>query len=134
MAVNRGLPELSDAVALAERHLAPLGARWVHTQVVGARAAELSDTVPDEDRHLLVVAAWWHDLGYAEEIRQSGFHPLDGARWLHAEGYPGRLCALVAHHSAAVYEARERGLGRELAEWENEASAVTDALWTADMT
>ncbi len=26
------------------------------------------------------------------------------------EGYPHRLCALVAHHSAAMLEAEERGL------------------------
>ena len=64
-----------------------------------------------------MAAACWHDLGYAPELVVTGFHPLDGARFLAREGYPARLCALVAHHSAAMFEAEERGLADELAAW-----------------
>jgi hypothetical protein len=46
--------------------------------------------------YLLVVAAWWHDLGYAPEIRVTGMHQIDGARYLTGLGYSPRLCALVA--------------------------------------
>ena len=81
-----------------------------------------------------MVAAYWHDLGYAPELVVTGFHPLDGTRFLAREGYPARLCALVAHHSAATFEAEERCLVDELAAWPREESAVADALWTADMT
>ncbi|MPZ65714.1 MAG: HD domain-containing protein [Pseudonocardiaceae bacterium] len=102
--------------------------------MVAARAAEQVQAVPPGDHELLVVAAWWHDLGYAPGLAATGFHPLDGARYLSHEGYPERLCALVAHHSAATFEAEERGLADELTAWPHEQSAVADALWMADMT
>jgi hypothetical protein len=87
-----------------------------------------------DDRSLLVVAAWWHDLGYAPALRDTGCHQIDGARYLAHEGYPERLVALVAHHSAAACEAEERGLLPELEVWSREQSPVADALWMADMT
>lgn len=119
---------------MAGRLLAPLGNRWRHTRAVAARAEQLADAVPDKERDLLVVAAWLHDLGYAHELATTGFHPLDGARYLAAEGFPPRLCALVAHHSAATFEADQRGLLSELEAWPKEDGAVADALWMADMT
>lgn len=123
-----------DVQLLAERLLQPLGNRWIHTKSVAAQASALVKAVPPHDQGLLVAAAWCHDLGYAPELATTGFHPLDGARFLTKVGYPTRLCQLVAHHSAATFEAHERGLSAELAEWEDEKSAVTDALWMADMT
>jgi hypothetical protein len=129
-----GLPTASEAEGLARRLLGDLGDRWEHTQSVAKRAEELSLAVPAEDRELLIAAAWWHDLGYAPALVQTGFHQLDGARYLADEGIPSRLVALVAHHSAAVFEAAERGLIDELASWPQEDGPVPDALWTADMT
>jgi hypothetical protein len=82
----------------------------------------------------LIVAAWWHDLGYAPTVRDTGCHQIDGARYLAREGYPERLVALVAHHSAATCEVEERGLLAELLVWPREQSSVADALWMADMT
>jgi hypothetical protein len=89
---------------------------------------------PVEDRQLLVVAAWWHDLGYAPGLRDTGCHQIDGARYLARACYPQRLVALVAHHSAATCEATHRGLLPQLGVWPREWSPVADALWTADMT
>ena len=100
---------------------------------VAARAEELA-AVPPADRELLVVAAWWHDLGYAPDVVQTGFHPIDGARYLAAKNHPPPLCGLVAHHSAAEFEAAERDLEAELAEWPREEGPAPDALWTAHMT
>jgi predicted hydrolase (HD superfamily) len=128
------IPSRREAEALARRFLEPLGDRWRHTQAVAARAADLSAGVPTSDRDILVVAAWLHDLGYAPPIAASRFHPLDGARYLSREGYSPRLCALVAHHSAATCEATERGLLDELCAWPQEEGPVPDALWMADMT
>jgi putative nucleotidyltransferase with HDIG domain len=130
----RELPSRLDAAALAEQLLAPLDDRLRHTSAVASRAEELAVTVPEHDRELLIVAAWWHDLGYAPCLAVTGFHSLDGARFLASRGYPLRLCALVAHHSAATFEAEERSLAAELAEWPREESPVADALWMADMT
>ncbi len=97
-----GLPNRSYAAALAEQLLVPLDSRWRHTQAVAARAEQLVAVVPAADQELLVVAAWWHDVGYSTDLAVTGFHPLDGARYLIREGYPERLCSLVAHHSAAT--------------------------------
>jgi hypothetical protein len=131
----REVPSLEDARELARELLEPLGDRWAHVQAVAARAEHLSPAAAsDDERHLLIVSAWWHDLGYAPALRQTGAHQIDGARFLTAQGYPERLCALVAHHSAATCEADERGLSDDLAVWPREESAVADALWMADMT
>ncbi|MFD9982948.1 HD domain-containing protein [Streptomyces massasporeus] len=122
------------AAALAESLLPQLGNRWLHTQAVAARAREASAAVSEADRDLLVAAAWLHDIGYAPELRETGFHPLDGARHLEALGALARPVRLVAHHSGAVYEAEQRGLSAELAAYEREDSPVLDALIFADMT
>lgn len=130
-----GMPSVEAAEELARELLEPLGNRWAHTQAVAARADGLTPAVlPMDDRPLLVVAAWWHDLGYAPALRETGCHQIDGARYLAHEGYSERLVALVAHHSAATCEAEERGLLAELEEWPREESPVADALWMADMT
>ncbi|MFF8635553.1 HD domain-containing protein [Streptomyces pilosus] len=129
-----GLDTPHGAAELAESLLPPLGNRWLHTQAVAARASEASAAVSEEDRDLLVAAAWLHDIGYAPELRDTGFHPLDGARHLETLGAPSRLVRLVAHHSGAVYEAEQRGLSAELDAYEREDSPVLDALIYADMT
>jgi hypothetical protein len=50
-------------------------------------------------------------------------------------GADDRLARLVAHHSCAVYEARVRGLERELVEeFESEQSVTADALVFCDLT
>ncbi|MFZ3570481.1 HD domain-containing protein [Streptomyces sp. BH097] len=122
------------AAELAESLLPQLGNRWLHTQAVAARAREVAAAVPEAERNLLEAAAWLHDVGYAPELRETGFHPLDGARHLESLGAPGRLVRLVAHHSGAVYEAQQRGLADQLAAYEREDSSLLDALIYADMT
>jgi HD superfamily phosphodiesterase len=126
-----------DLVAWAaeesRRRLAGIGTRWAHCRGVAARAEEIAAVVDSADRTLLVVAAYLHDVGHAPELVVSRFHPLDGARWLETEGFD-RLAALVAHHTAAIFEAHERGLGDELARFVNERSPVTDALAYSDLT
>ncbi|SCG80645.1 HD domain-containing protein [Micromonospora echinaurantiaca] len=123
------------AAHTAEQQLAAaLPRRWRHVQAVAAKAGALG-SLAGNDEDLLVAAAWLHDIGYAPGIVETGFHALDGARWLLREGYPPRLAGLVAHHSCAEYEAVERGLNDVLmAEFPREESATSDALWYADMT
>ncbi|MBN9792521.1 phosphohydrolase [Pseudonocardia sp. TMWB2A] len=127
-------PTPGEARSLAQQLLEPLHRRWAHVQAVAEKARELSPAVDEQDRELLVVAAWLHDIGYSPDVRDTGSHQIDGAAYLERLGYPDRLCALVAHHSAASYEVAHRGLGDRLAHWECERSPVSDALWTADMT
>ena len=87
-----------------------------------------------EEADLLAAAGLGHDIGYAPDLAVTGLHALDGARYLREVGAPERLCALVAHHSAAYVEAELRGLADELADWADERTPVRDALWWADMT
>lgn len=113
----------------------PLPRRWAHSQGVAGRARSLAPIL-GADADLLVAAAWLHDIGYAPELAASGFHPLDGARYLrdiqHAEPV---LCSLVAHHSCALVEAEERGLGDDLAaEFAPAPELLTAALIYCDMT
>ncbi len=108
--------------------------RWAHVQGVGRRARVAAPLFAMDDCELLVAAALLHDVGYAPELVGTGFHPLDGARYLRGVGCSDRVVNLVAHHSCAKLEAELRGLSDELAEFEDERTGVRDALWWADMT
>ena len=124
-----------DARELARALLADLPERWRHTVGVARRAEHLSGTLPDAtDAETLVAAAWLHDIGYADALRDTGFHPVDGALYLRCLGWPHRIAGLVAHHSAALCVADVRGLTDRLAPFPRERSAVADALTYADQT
>jgi len=124
------------ARALGQRLLEePLPRRWAHTQGVAAQARSLLRIV-GQDADLLTSAAWLHDIGYSPSLAATGFHPLDGARYLRdVEQADERLCCLVAHHTCAVYEAEERGVADELTrEFPRQRDELTDALIYCDMT
>lgn len=100
---------------LAEQLLAEqLPRRWAHVRGV-ARKAESVAHILGDDGHILVCAAWLHDVGYSPHLIVSGLHSLDGARYLRdTQGADERVCCLVAYHSCATIEARNRGLLRQL--------------------
>jgi HD superfamily phosphodiesterase len=89
-----------------------------------------------DDADLLEAAAWLHDIGYAPDLAKTGFHPLDGARYLRdVEHADPRLCCLVGQHSCAEIEAEERGLADDLArEFPRVDAVLEDALAYCDMT
>jgi putative nucleotidyltransferase with HDIG domain len=124
------------AAAVARKLLEhPLPRRWAHTQGVACRAQSLAPVL-GQDADLLEAAAWLHDIGYSPDLAVTGFHALDGARYLRdVERTDERLCSLVAHHSCAVNEAEERGLISELKdEFEPADRLLSDALTYCDMT
>ena len=123
------------AWALAEQHLArSLPRRWAHVQGVAGLASRVGRALlTDRERELLVAAALLHDIGYASPLVDSGYHPLDGARFLTRERAPARVANLVAQHSGAAFVARLRGLADELAAFPDERTALRDALWHCDM-
>lgn len=123
---------METARELARELLGDRSQRWQHTEGVARRAAEVAGTIGHDDPELLVAAAWLHDIGYADALRDTGFHPLDGGRYLRLHGWPDRLAALVAHHSGACFVAEVRGLS--LAEFAREESPLADALTYADQT
>jgi predicted hydrolase (HD superfamily) len=109
--------------------------RWLHSQGVGRKAESVAHLVGD-DGAALVSAAWLHDIGYAPDLVMTGMHQLDGARYLRDVARADDLvCRLVAHHSFAFIEARNRGLSELLAsEFPPVEGLVSDALTYADMT
>ncbi|MEU3270020.1 HD domain-containing protein [Saccharomonospora sp. NPDC006951] len=128
-------PVSTWARQLADRYLAEeLPRRFAHVRGVGQRADQIAGILPAEEQDLLVGAAWLHDIGYAAPLADTGFHQLDGARFLAAEGLPGRVCALVAHHAGAAAVARLCGFADQLSEFEDEHTPLRDALWYCDMT
>jgi len=112
-----------------------LPVRWAHTRRVAAQARCLSPIL-GEDADLLEAAAWLHDIGYSPDLAITGFHPLDGARYLRdVEGADNLVCCLVAHHTCAIVEASERGLASALAaEFGRPRPDLDEALIYCDMT
>lgn len=120
---------------LAREHLETLlPRRWAHTQGVARQARTLAPILGDQ-ADLLEAAAWLHDIGYAPELVNTGFHPLDGARYLRDIQANEVLCSLVAGHSCAIIEAGERGLAKELSREFSPANVcLSSALTYCDMT
>lgn len=124
-----------SAESTAQRLLADdLPRRWKHSRGVARRAAEIAPLLTPEDGKVLVASAWLHDIGYAPDLAVTGFHQLDGARYLTRWGWPDRVCALVAQHSGAAAVAAITGFADELAAFPDEGGPVRDALWYCDMT
>jgi HD domain len=126
--------DVDDAAKLARSMLAEaLPRRWQHVRSVARRARWVAGklSLPDD----LVMAAWLHDIGYAPEAVDTGFHPLDGARYLRQFEINDKVVSLVAYHSCAQIEAEVRGLGAALAaEFQPAGQVLTDALLFCDMT
>lgn len=73
------------ATQVAEKELSVvLPRRWARSKGVAARAAGLGPVLTG-NAGLLVAAALLHDVGYAPRLVKTGFHPLDGARFLRDE-------------------------------------------------
>jgi hypothetical protein len=121
------------AASQAEIRLAPLGRRLTHVQRVGRRAAEIGPKVVGPDANALTAAAYLHDIGYAPELAATGFHPLDGARFVRDQGFP-ELAMLVAHHTGARNEAALRGVDDLLREFPYENLLLLRALTYCDLT
>ncbi|MEV7794907.1 HD domain-containing protein [Streptomyces sp. NPDC087512] len=132
-----GTTEVDWAYELAGELLRDsLPRRWSHTQGVAACAQRLAPLVGG---HAEVVesAAVLHDIGYAPPLVETGFHPLDGARYLrNAHAADERVVKLVANHTYALLEAEERGLRDELADEFPipDDPLLVDALVYCDMT
>ena len=104
-----------DAEELCRSLLATeLPRRFAHCGGVARQAVAVGRAV-DGCAALIESAAWLHDIGYAAPLTRTGFHPLDGARYLREHRFGERpLWTLVAHHTCALVEAEERGLRETL--------------------
>jgi putative nucleotidyltransferase with HDIG domain len=122
---------VGKARLIATEHLSTLGPRWTHVRAVGTLAEALVDVGLVGEG--VAVAAWLHDVGYAPGLRVSGFHSLDGARYLRDVGAPDEVVALVARHTGAEFEAEERGLRDELSELPAADPEDLDVLTLVDL-
>ncbi|PRY30894.1 HD domain-containing protein [Pseudosporangium ferrugineum] len=130
------MEQIEHARHLARQLLAEsIPRRWSHSQGVGRKAEAVARLVGDEGP-ALVAAAWLHDVGYAPDLVVTGMHQLDGARYLRDVARADEVvCRLVAHHSCAFIEARNRGLaGQLIDEFPLVEGLVSDAITYADMT
>lgn len=108
--------------------------RLRHSAAVADRAQAYAATVARSEAHSLIAAAWLHDIGYSVRLRDTGFHPLDGALYLRREGWPEPVCTLVAHHSGSRFVARVLGLDDRLGAFKFVEDPLSDALTVADNT
>ena len=130
------MDQVGGARGLARQLLAePLPRRWSHSQGVGRKAESVAALVGD-DGPALVAASWLHDVGYSPDLVVTGMHQLDGARYLRDVARADDLvCRLVAYHSCAFIEAKNRRLGDQLAdEFAPVEGLLSDAITYADMT
>jgi HD domain len=112
--------QVEEARRLAQNMLSEaVPRRWFHTIGVARTAERLARALVPDWADEIVAAAWLHDIGYAPELRDTGFHPIDGAAYLLRDQPRLWQCVapLVAHHSGAVFEARERGLQAEMSRY-----------------
>ncbi|MDE0545927.1 HD domain-containing protein [Microbacterium sp. C7(2022)] len=124
----------AHARTLAERQLVEVPRRWAHVQGVAATAAEIASALNTDHADDIVAAAWLHDVGYAPDLAKTGFHPVDGARFARDQGMPDLVVRLIAFHTGAEFEARQRGLLAELEEFTPPPSEILDVVTFADMT
>lgn len=130
------VPDLFDDLLVDLTHR-----RQVHSRAVGRKAASFAMLVQAHLRADLVIAATLHDIGYGHVA--TGFHPIDGARFLADQGFSELVCHLVAHHSASSLEAEERGFDVDIfrdfsISGDSTSSAGIErahaVLWWADLT
>ena len=123
---------LEEDRLLAQECVGMLDRRWAHVRGVGRTAEQLA-ALSHLVTEVVVRAAWLHDVGYGPDIQSSGFHALDGARYLAKLGVDPGVVSLVAFHTGATYEAKERQLSAELAEFEEPDPSDLDLLTLIDL-
>lgn len=102
---------VSWAYELAVDKLAlSLPRRWRHVQGVTRQARRLGG-LNRADFETFEAAALLHDIGYAPDLVDTGFHPIDGALYLKSIDAPRRIVDLVAPDELAlITELHKHGL------------------------
>jgi HD domain-containing protein len=126
------IPTIDEARAVTRELLGGLPDRLAHSLAVGETCAIVAGEadVRKPWANLAVVAAYLHDIGYAARLKDTGFHPVDGGRYLRGIGWDA-LVPFVAHHSQAFLQAEVRGLS--LAEFKRVRGVVQDLVDYADV-
>ena len=112
--------------------LSGLGNRWLHILCVVKLAEQIACILPPIEQDLLVSAAYLHDIGYAPSLKKTGFHPIDGARFIEGLG-EYRLATIIAHHSGARFTAAMLHMTQELSHFPYKQSLLTRCLNFCDL-
>jgi hypothetical protein len=107
--------------------------RRAHVNEAIALAREISPMFESHEAELLVAAAAVHDLGHSPRLRDTGFEPLDAARYVDSCGAPAALARLAANYFGVQAEASLRGLSDLYEPYPDEMSEVRDAFWYCDL-
>jgi len=99
---------ITRAKDVAAAELASMSGRLAHVSGASAAADNVARSSLRNRANEVVAAAWLHNIGYGPRVRDSGFHPLDGAVFLCMQGFPDVVTSLVAFHSGAAEEENER--------------------------
>lgn len=102
--------QVGSARVLAEALLKSLPQRFAHVQAVAREAQKLHSYFDSDAGNSLLAAAWLHDIGYSPVVNVTGFHPADGAVYAREAGFEELVVSMIAYHSGAKAEARERGV------------------------
>lgn len=133
--LNEAVPQRAAAEALATRLLRAIDGRLAHSATVAAQIEHVVGLIEPDWRPAARAAAWLHDVGYHPDLARTGFHPLDGARWLRDHAWPTETCRLVAWHTESIEEAHLYGLDDELiAEFDAPPQLPAAVLAWADLT
>lgn len=107
-----GWPSSADTAGITppSRLLAGLTeSRQAHSRQVARNCAEAARRYVPSHVELAETVGLLHDVGYTPAADITGFHPLDGAAYLHQNGYPLLVCHLVAGHAGSPFEHLARG-------------------------
>ena len=107
--------------------------RLAHCKATAVAASRVARQFDPEMAEALLAAAWLHDIGYAESLAATGFHPLDGALHLARGGWPDVVVRLVAHHSYASVLAPYYGADHHLAVIDPVPGPAAEILTFADL-
>ena len=122
------------ARAVAMETLSDLPSRRAHTVGVAGTARSIAEHLSLSGSDAVVAAAWLHDVGYADHVAVTGFHPVDGATFVKDHAFPDSVVSLVAYHTGAETEAAERGLSDALARFDRPDPVMLDVLTFSDLT
>jgi hypothetical protein len=122
------------ARAIAEKRLGCAAPRWAHVRGVAGAAEPMVADLDVIEGDAVVAAAWLHDIGYATSLARTGFHPVDGARFVRDSGFSELIVSLVAFHSGAEFEAHERGKESLLMEFARPPEELLDIVTYCDLT
>jgi hypothetical protein len=86
-----------------EQHFEATSTRLAHIQRVVANAEIVESRETFGGR--LILAAAYHDIGYAPDLAVTRFHPVDSALIATADGLPPTVVEAVLHHTGAHGEA-----------------------------